>query len=143
MPLGKRSDYGDSRYAGVEVPFSADGLVPLRAAVEGGFDFLVAPLTHPDRRPPPPPPTRGAPITPIFTPDQGLFLSPDYGNQVVGKVRLTARRHPARRTAVWGPSAPPIHDHCSSAVSVRRLKHPRPQPLTHELLSQLRQMSCG
>jgi protein arginine N-methyltransferase 5 len=94
MPLGKRSDYGDSRYAGVEVPFSADGLTPLRAAVEGGFDFLLAPLTHPARRPPPPPPTPGAPITPIFTPDQGLFLSPDYGNQVVGKVS-PLRRHPS------------------------------------------------
>jgi protein arginine N-methyltransferase 5 len=93
MPLGKRSDYGDSRYAGVEVPFSADGLTPLRA-VEGGFDFLLAPLTHPARRPPPPPPTPGAPITPIFTPDQGLFLSPDYGNQVVGKVS-PLRRHPS------------------------------------------------
>ena len=24
MPLGKRSDFGDARYAGVEVPFSHD-----------------------------------------------------------------------------------------------------------------------
>lgn len=132
MPLGKRSDYGDSRYAGVEVPFSADGLVTLRAAVEGGFDFLVAPLTHPARRPPPPPPTRGAPITSIFTPDQGLFLSPDYGNQVVGKVRPTTRTPPSRTTAscMWGPSALPIHNHCSSDVSVRCLTDPRPQPST-------------
>eukprot|EP00854_Cymbomonas_tetramitiformis_P017780 gene17780-21176_t len=86
MPLGKRTDYGDSRYAGVEVDFCADVPSSLQVALNGNFDFILTPLVHPDRRPPGPPEKPGAPITPAFTPENSMNLPTEYGTQVVGKV---------------------------------------------------------
>eukprot|EP00241_Pyramimonas_parkeae_P004115 CAMPEP_0114238944 /NCGR_PEP_ID=MMETSP0058-20121206/8189_1 /TAXON_ID=36894 /ORGANISM="Pyramimonas parkeae, CCMP726" /LENGTH=666 /DNA_ID=CAMNT_0001351077 /DNA_START=112 /DNA_END=2109 /DNA_ORIENTATION=- len=86
MPLGKRAEYGDSRYAGLQVPFVADAHETLRQSMDCGFDFVVAPLVAPSRRPPPPPPKQGDPITPFLKPEDGLFLNPEWGNQVVGQI---------------------------------------------------------
>eukprot|EP00959_Pyramimonas_sp_CCMP1952_P011266 236164-Pyramimonas_sp.AAC.1 len=98
MTLGKRSDYGDSRFVGVEVEFTSDVQNCLQecdiskpyvmdvgrpqlvspqsagASIDGGFDFILASMVHPDRRPPPPPAKSGDPITPMFKPDQALTL---------------------------------------------------------------------
>lgn len=71
MPLGKRTDCGDARYAGCAISFTNDpsqnlqvwGIkngailntllrgfhchLPLQAALQSGFDFITAPLADP------------------------------------------------------------------------------------------------
>lgn len=46
MPLSKRTDFGDAKYAGVEVDDRASYDIPgaLSAVLDAGFDFVVAPL---------------------------------------------------------------------------------------------------
>ncbi|XP_059663025.1 protein arginine N-methyltransferase 1.5 isoform X1 [Cornus florida] len=52
MPLGERSgDKSDSRYCGVETEFNDDMPQLLFVNINGGFDFVVAPLMNPDYRP--------------------------------------------------------------------------------------------
>jgi len=53
MPLSKRTDFGDAKYAGVEVDDAASFDIPgaLSAVLDAGFDFMVAPLAlEPARR---------------------------------------------------------------------------------------------
>jgi hypothetical protein len=45
-----------------------------QASMDGGFDFVLSPMVHPDRRPPPLPAKKGDPITPMFTPEQAITL---------------------------------------------------------------------
>ena len=54
MPLARRTDLGDSNYAGLEVDVCHDLQRCLRDTLDGGFDFLVAPLAHPRHRRPAP-----------------------------------------------------------------------------------------
>lgn len=75
MPLGKRPDFADARYAGAEV--DGDDIVAcLDAACDAGFDFVVAPLAAADaRRGPPRPAADGEPAPPFAQSD--LLLSAD------------------------------------------------------------------
>ena len=88
MPLGSRPDFGDAKYAGLELGFGAAGadvVADLETATGAGFDFLVRPLaTHPTRRPasgalggvragPPPPP---------FAPSDLLLTATQWSTQV-------------------------------------------------------------
>lgn len=52
MPLGARAgDKSESRYCGVETEFSDDMPQLLHLNIDGGFDFVVAPLVDPAHRP--------------------------------------------------------------------------------------------
>ena len=51
MPLGKREDLSDARFAGLELAFNADIEDSVASAESCGFDFVVAPLVEPARRP--------------------------------------------------------------------------------------------
>uniref|UniRef100_A0A7C9EMJ7 Type I protein arginine methyltransferase n=1 Tax=Opuntia streptacantha TaxID=393608 RepID=A0A7C9EMJ7_OPUST len=52
MPLGeKQGDKSESRYCGVETEFSNDMPQLLHFNINGGFDFVVAPLVDPAYRP--------------------------------------------------------------------------------------------
>ena len=103
MPLSKRTDFGDAKYAGVEVDDRASHDVPgaLSAVLDAGFDFVVAPLAleptrkrsrcprlassdpaaaaasfgHGDGAPPPP-----------WAPSDLLLPSSAWSSQVVGKL---------------------------------------------------------
>lgn len=88
MPLGKRTDFGDARYAGLDVPFKSRVEDVLDSAMECGFDFIVAPLVDPSRRPTPPAPTPTGALIPPFLPQQVMHLmsSVQISNQIVGKV---------------------------------------------------------
>ena len=52
MPLARRTDLGDSAYAGLEVDVCGDLQRCLADTLAGGLDFLVAPLAHPRHRRP-------------------------------------------------------------------------------------------
>ena len=54
MPLAKRTDLGDSAYAGLEVDVCHDLQRCLSDTLSLGLDFLVAPLAHPRHRRPAP-----------------------------------------------------------------------------------------
>lgn len=55
MPLAKRADCADARFAGYEVSFSTDIEDTVDEAQHSvGFDFVIAPLTIPSYRPQPP-----------------------------------------------------------------------------------------
>ncbi|KAL4443757.1 hypothetical protein ABPG75_011494 [Micractinium tetrahymenae] len=85
MPLGKRTDCGDAKYAGLDVPFACDIVETLENALLCGFDFVMAPLVHPRyRRPAPTALPRGT-FQPPFTRSDLLLSSPQWAGQVVGK----------------------------------------------------------
>ncbi|PNW85217.1 hypothetical protein CHLRE_03g176550v5 [Chlamydomonas reinhardtii] len=87
MVLGKRSDYGDAKYAGVQVPFSDD--IPKTVESYGlcGFDFVVAPLVRESWRPPAPAVLdNGALPSPLERSDCLYINSSQWANQVVGAV---------------------------------------------------------
>ncbi|EFN58275.1 hypothetical protein CHLNCDRAFT_142244 [Chlorella variabilis] len=86
MGLGKRTDFGDAKYAGLDVPFSCDIVQTLESALQCGFDFVMAPLVHPRyRRPAPSALPRGT-FQPPFTRSDLLLTSGQWSGQVVGKV---------------------------------------------------------
>ena len=106
MPLGRCRDYGDARYAGVEIdtadlerdlgvrhPFAinahtlTDSLAQrTQAALDGGFDFVVAPLSlPPDKAGPWPTGSGSVPRPPVVTADFVLSSSA-WASQVVGHV---------------------------------------------------------
>eukprot|EP00798_Chlamydomonas_sp_ICE-L_P014068 gene14068-20013_t len=86
MPLGKRSDYGDAKYSGLEIPFQKNIEPILKDALLCGFDFVVSPLVRDDYRPPSGPIDKGQLSTP-YTPDDVLYLpSCSMNSQVVGLV---------------------------------------------------------
>ncbi|KIY97450.1 putative Protein arginine N-methyltransferase 5 [Monoraphidium neglectum] len=84
MPLGKRSDCGDARFAGVEIPFAHDVADAMQAELLCGFDFVVAPLVDSAHQQPAlelPPGETAAPRT-----RRELMLSSaQWGGQIVGK----------------------------------------------------------
>ncbi|PRW56786.1 arginine N-methyltransferase [Chlorella sorokiniana] len=83
--LGKRTDCGDARYAGLEVAWSSDIVETLETTLAGGWDFAVAPLVHPRyRRPAPSALPRGT-FQPPFTRSDLLLTSSQWGSQIVGK----------------------------------------------------------
>ncbi|KAG2500070.1 hypothetical protein HYH03_002347 [Edaphochlamys debaryana] len=87
MVLGKRADYGDAKYAGVQVPFATD--VPNTVESYGlcGFDFIVAPLVREEWRPPAPAvPQNGQLPSPLNRDDCLYINSSQWANQVVGQV---------------------------------------------------------
>lgn len=91
MPLGQRpGDSGESRYCGAEIGFNDDIQSSLTANLAGGFDFIVAPITHPAYRPSTFVSTKGqealgAPVPPFAGSD--LVLSPaQWSSHVVGKI---------------------------------------------------------
>lgn len=86
MPLGKRVDCGDAKYAGVEVPFACDIQETLESSLQCGFDFVVAPLVHPRHRRPATSALPVGTIQPPFTRSDLLLTSAEWGSQVVGKV---------------------------------------------------------
>ncbi|KAI3428237.1 hypothetical protein D9Q98_006617 [Chlorella vulgaris] len=86
MGLGKRIDFGDAKYAGVDVPFSCSIQDSLESALLCGFDFIMSPLVHPRyRRPAPSALPRGT-FQPPFTRSDLLLTSAQWSGQVVGKV---------------------------------------------------------
>ena len=86
MPLARRTDLGDSNYAGLEVETCHDLQRCLRDTLDGGFDFLVAPLAHPrHRRPAPSARDPSAPQPAPFTRSDLLLNSTQWSSQVVGK----------------------------------------------------------
>ncbi|BDA41363.1 Protein arginine N-methyltransferase 5 [Coccomyxa sp. Obi] len=83
MPLGKRTDCGDAKYSGVDVPFTSNVVESLQGQLECGFDFITVPLVDPAFK------------RPAYTPGQIkmpyswsdlLLVSAQYGSQIVGKV---------------------------------------------------------
>ncbi len=77
MPLAKRTDYGDAKFAGCSLPFSCDVEQDLQAALLCGFDFAVVPLVRPDYRPPNAAPPHGSPLgqlVPPFQSEDVLYL---------------------------------------------------------------------
>ncbi|GAB4821351.1 hypothetical protein N2152v2_008397 [Parachlorella kessleri] len=86
MPLGKRTDCGDAKYAGVEVPFACDIVTTLEASLLCGFDFVVAPLAHPRYRRPATSALPKGTFQPPFTRSDLLLTSAQWSGQVVGKV---------------------------------------------------------
>ncbi len=113
MTLGRRTDYGDAKYSGLrstEFVQDVSQAVQVRANLRGarrrcsaqtkahrhlshhaqdamlcGFDFVVAPLVHPDHRPPPPAPTPDAGLPAPFSRDDVLYLA---SSQWVRQVRV-------------------------------------------------------
>lgn len=84
MPLGKRTDLGNARFAGLEVPFACDIVEALNEASRCGFDFIVAPLVHPRYRRRKNPQFEGA--TAPFTRSDLLLSSGQWSGRVVGTV---------------------------------------------------------
>ncbi|KXZ56533.1 hypothetical protein GPECTOR_1g479 [Gonium pectorale] len=87
MVLGKRTDYGDAKFAGAQVPFTEN--VPATVDAYGlcGFDFVVAPLVRDTWRPPAPAvPENGALPSPLNRDDCLYINSSQWANQVVGHV---------------------------------------------------------
>ncbi|EEH58924.1 uncharacterized protein MICPUCDRAFT_45363 [Micromonas pusilla CCMP1545] len=86
MPLARRTDLGDSNYAGLEVDVCHDLQRCLKETLEGGFDFLVTPLAHPrHRRPAPSARDPSAPTPAPFARSDLLLNSTQWSSQVVGK----------------------------------------------------------
>lgn len=86
MPLGQRADCGDARYAGIEIPFTPDIAEQLELTLSGGFDFLVAPLTHPRYRRRPTGVLPPGQLRPPFARADVLLTTGQWSSQVVGKV---------------------------------------------------------
>ncbi|KAK9819450.1 hypothetical protein WJX74_006898 [Apatococcus lobatus] len=85
MPLGKRTDCGDARYAGCVVAFSNNPSQHLQAALQSGFDFITAPLADPAyRRPAANSAVKGA-QQPDFSVQNLLLISSKCSSQVVGQ----------------------------------------------------------
>lgn len=85
MPLGKRNDCGEAKYAGLDVDFCQDLQETLEASFECGFDFLIAPLVHPRYRRRP---TRQLPngqLAAPFTRSDLLLNSTRWSSQIVGR----------------------------------------------------------
>ncbi|KAK9854496.1 hypothetical protein WJX84_003535, partial [Apatococcus fuscideae] len=86
MPLGKRTDCGDAKYAGCAIDFSTDPTPYLQAALQSGFDFITAPLVEPAYRRP----TANSHINgaqrPEFSLQDLLLISSKCSSQVVGRV---------------------------------------------------------
>jgi len=86
MPLARRTDLGDSNYAGLEVAYCHDLRRSLAHTLDGGFDFLVAPLAHPrHRRPAASALDPSAPPPAPFARSDLLLNSTQWSSQVVGK----------------------------------------------------------
>ena len=88
MPLARRTDLGDSAYAGLEVDVCGDLQRCLADTLAGGLDFLVAPLAHPrHRRPSAAAASRdpSAPTPAPFARSDLLLNSAQWSSQVVGK----------------------------------------------------------
>jgi protein arginine N-methyltransferase 5 len=86
MPLAKRTDLGDSAYAGLEVDVCHDLQRCLSDTLSLGLDFLVAPLAHPrHRRPAPTARDPTAPAPAPFARSDLLLNSSQWSSQVVGK----------------------------------------------------------
>ena len=86
MPLARRTDLGDSNYAGLEVDVCHDLQRCLRDTLDAGFDFLVTPLAHPrHRRPAPSARDPSSPQPAPFARSDLLLNSSQWSSQVVGK----------------------------------------------------------
>lgn len=87
MPLGKRTDYGDAKFAGVQVPFTDDVPGAVESSALCGFDFVVAPLVREGWRPPAPAVPQNGQLPSPFDRDDCLYInSSQWANQVVGQV---------------------------------------------------------
>ncbi|GLC44329.1 hypothetical protein PLESTB_000481500 [Pleodorina starrii] len=87
MGLGKRTDYGDAKYAGVQVPFTGDVPATVEAYSLCGFDFVVTPLVRDNWRPPAPAVPENGSLPSPFNRDDCLYInSSQWANQVVGQV---------------------------------------------------------
>eukprot|EP00878_Enallax_costatus_P044982 GHUV01053801.1.p1 GENE.GHUV01053801.1~~GHUV01053801.1.p1 ORF type:complete len:154 (+),score=24.80 GHUV01053801.1:28-489(+) len=85
MPLGKRTDCGDARYAGVEINYAHDIAGAMQEYLLCGFDFVVAPLVQPGYEQPA-----------LQLPESGevqarlrkelMLTSASWGGQIVGKI---------------------------------------------------------
>ncbi|XP_047327783.1 protein arginine N-methyltransferase 1.5 [Impatiens glandulifera] len=86
MPLGEMvGDKSDSRYCGVEAEFMDNMPQLLYININGGFDFVAAPLMDPSYRPSLMDCTNGIPVPPFAGSD--LVLSPSqWSGHVVGKI---------------------------------------------------------
>ncbi|KAJ9525988.1 hypothetical protein QJQ45_009372 [Haematococcus lacustris] len=89
MTLGKRADYGDAKFAGLqiaELPSDVDRAV--QDVLLCGFDFVVAPLVRPGHRPAPPSAaSQSDGVALPFGRDDVLYLpSSQWVRQVVGAV---------------------------------------------------------
>ena len=127
MPLGRRNDYGEARFAGVEVDDSADverdlqaravraaaaaarqltraqPRSPCQAALAGGFDFLVAPLALPRDASVP-----ASVLRPPLPRSEFLLCSTSWSNQLVG------------RASAWlAPDAPDAQLRADSEAALR------------------------
>ncbi|KAF8064646.1 PRMT5 [Scenedesmus sp. PABB004] len=85
MPLGKRTDFGDARYSGVEVDFAHDISGAMQEYLLCGFDFVVAPLVAPGHAEPPLALPGGGPV-PARLRKEIMLTSASWGGQIVGKV---------------------------------------------------------
>lgn len=86
MPLGKRSDFGDARYAGVEVNYAHDIAGTMQEYLLCGFDFVLAPLVQPGHEQPALQlPQDGSAVTPVIR-EELMLTSATWGGQIVGKV---------------------------------------------------------
>ena len=86
MPLARRTDLGDSNYAGLEVDVCHDLQRCLRDTLDAGFDFLVTPLAHPrHRRPAPSARDPSSPQPAPFARSDLLLNSSQWSSLVVGK----------------------------------------------------------
>ncbi|CAM6114727.1 unnamed protein product [Calypogeia fissa] len=87
MPLGQRQgDNSEARYCGAETSFSNAIQQSLAFALDGSFDFIVAPLTDPEYRPSNVKETGGGAAVPPFA-GSDLVLSPSqWSSHIVGKV---------------------------------------------------------
>ena len=73
MPLGRRTDCGDAKYAGLEARPGQDIVAALDDALAAGFDFMVAPLALSlERRPAASPRSDGVPPPPFAASDLRL-----------------------------------------------------------------------
>lgn len=85
MPLGKRTDYGDARYAGVEVNFSPSLQQTAEEHYLCGFDFVVADLVDPERKRGLAKPVSDGLLPVPFDYQDVLFVSTQFCGQVVGR----------------------------------------------------------
>eukprot|EP00897_Mesotaenium_endlicherianum_P006889 jgi/Mesen1/6228/ME000320S05426 len=88
MPLGQRDGgNSESRYCGVETEYDENIQISLQSELQGGFDFVLTPLTDPTYRPSKatPGPAGGASVPPFAGSD--LVLSPaQWSSHIVGKL---------------------------------------------------------
>ncbi|GMH32226.1 hypothetical protein BSKO_00060 [Bryopsis sp. KO-2023] len=86
MPLGKRTDLGNARFAGLEVAFCCDIVGTLEEGTSCGFDFVIAPLVHPRYRRPKHAASSNSVQTQAFTRSDLLLTSGQWSGQVVGSI---------------------------------------------------------